>query len=89
MRNGGSLRGSARQSLTGSGRAEVNAAAAKIRLVQTAEETLGVLARDPRATVTVSVEITAHFPAGVSDQVKRAVSQKVNDLGGFKNKTWE
>jgi hypothetical protein len=38
--------------------------------------------------VTVSVEVTAEFPAGVSDQIKRAVSENAASLG-FKNKTWE
>jgi hypothetical protein len=66
----------------------VNAAAAKIRLVQIAEEIISVLASDPQATVTVSVEVTAEFPAGVSDQTKRAVSENAASLG-FKNKTWE
>jgi hypothetical protein len=38
--------------------------------------------------VPVSVEITADFPAGVSDHIKRAVSENANSLR-FKNKTWE
>lgn len=36
----------------------------------------------------VSVEITADFPEGVSDPIKRAVSENAASLG-FKNKTWE
>jgi hypothetical protein len=70
------------------GSAEVNAATAKMRLVQIAEEIISVLASDPQATVTVSVEINADFPGGVSDQIKRAVSENAGSLG-FKNKTWE
>jgi predicted AAA+ superfamily ATPase len=70
------------------GTADVNASTAKMRLVQIAEEIIGVLASDSKATVNVSVEITAHFPEGVSDQVKRAVSENSTSLG-FKNKTWE
>jgi predicted AAA+ superfamily ATPase len=70
------------------GSAEVNAATAKMRLVQIAEEIVSVLATDPQATVTVSVEINAEFPSGVSDQIKRAVSENAGSLG-FKNKTWE
>lgn len=70
------------------GTAEVNAATAKMRLVQIAEEIISVLANDSQATVKVSVEITADFPEGVSDQIKRAVSENAMSLG-FKNKTWE
>lgn len=70
------------------GSVEVNAAAAKMRLVQIADEIISVLATDPQATVTVRVEIIAEFPDGVSDQTKRAVSENANSLG-FKNKTWE
>lgn len=70
------------------GTAEVNASTAKMRLVQIAEEVISVLASDSQATVKVSVEITADFPDGASDQVKRAVSENTTSLG-FKNKTWE
>lgn len=70
------------------GTVDVNPAAAKMRLVQIAEEIVGVLASDPRASVTVSVEINADFPGGVSDQVKRTVSENASSLG-FKNRTWE
>ncbi len=70
------------------GTAEVNAATAKMRLVQIAEEIISVLASDSQAAVKVSLEITADFPEGVSDQIKRAVSENAASLG-FKNKTWE
>ena len=70
------------------GTAEVNPATAKMRLVQIAEEVVSLLASDPQATVRVSVEITAEYPEGVSDQLKRAVSENATSLG-FKNKTWE
>jgi predicted AAA+ superfamily ATPase len=70
------------------GSADVNAATAKMRLVQIAEEIISVLAADPQATVTISVEINADFPSGVSAQIKRAVSENAGSLG-FKNKTWE
>ncbi|MCL5961065.1 MAG: ATP-binding protein [Chloroflexi bacterium] len=70
------------------GTADVNAATAKMRLVQIAEEIIGLLASDSQATVKVSVEITADFPEGVSEQIKRAISENATSLG-FKNKTWE
>lgn len=70
------------------GTAEVNAATAKMRLVQIAEEIISVLAGDSQASVKVSVEITADFPEGVSDQIKRAISENATTLG-FKNKAWE
>ena len=70
------------------GTAEVNAAAAKMRLVDIAEEIISVLVRDSQANVKVSVEIIAEFPEGVSDEIKRAISENATTLG-FKNKTWE
>lgn len=70
------------------GTVEVNAATAKLRFAQIAEEIISLLASDAQASVTVSVEINAEFPAGVSDQIKRAVSENATSLG-FKNKTWE
>ena len=66
----------------------MNAATAKMRLVQIAEEIISVLAGDALASVRVSVEITADYPEGVSDQIKRAVSENATSLG-FKNRTWE
>jgi uncharacterized protein len=69
--------------------AEVNAATAKMRLVQIAEEVISVLASDPQASVRITVEIDAEFPSGVADYVKRAVSENVTSLGGFKNPSWE
>lgn len=70
------------------GTAEVNAAAAKMRLVQIVEEVISLLASDPQSSVTVRLEISAEFPNGASDQIKRAVSENAASLG-FKNKTWE
>jgi hypothetical protein len=70
------------------GSAEVNAATAKMRLVQIAEEIIAVLASDPNAKVSVSVEINAEYPNGASDQIKRAVSENAGSLS-FKTKTWE
>ena len=78
----------ANQAHTFIGTAEVNAATAKMRLVQIAEEIISILASDAQSSVKVSVEITAEFPDGVSDQIKRAVSENATSLG-FKNKTWE
>jgi hypothetical protein len=70
------------------GSVEVNAATAKMRMVQLAEEVINVLASDPNASLKITVEINAEFPSGVSDQIKRAVSENAKSLG-FKNKTWE
>ena len=70
------------------GSVDINASTAKTRLVDLAEEVISILAKDPQSTVKIVVEITAEFPAGVSDQVKRAVSENATNLG-FKNKTWE
>jgi predicted AAA+ superfamily ATPase len=70
------------------GSAEVNASTAKMRLVQIAEEIIAVLASDPNAKVTVSVEISADYSNGASDQIKRAVAENATNLN-FKTKTWE
>ena len=70
------------------GSADVTPATAKMRLVTIAEEIIAVLSSDPNATVKVTVEIAADFPGGVSDQIKRAVSENASQLG-FKNKTWD
>jgi hypothetical protein len=59
-----------------------------MRLMQIAEEIIGVLASDPHASVKVRVEINADYPDGVSEQIKRAVSENASSLG-FKNKAWE
>jgi len=76
------------QALAFIGTADVNPTSAKVRLVQIADEIISLLASDPRAAVKVTVEITADFPGGVTDQIKRAVSENATNLG-FKNKTWE
>jgi hypothetical protein len=70
------------------GTADVKAATAKMRLVQIAEEIINLLASDPQATVTVTLEIAAEFPNGVSETIRRAVAENAASLG-FKNKTWE
>ena len=70
------------------GSVEVNATTAKMKLVDIADEIINVLAADPNATVKVTVEITAEFPDGASDQTKRAVSENAAALR-FKNRSWE
>jgi predicted AAA+ superfamily ATPase len=70
------------------GHVTMNATTAKMRLVQVAEEIIGVLAADPNAEVKISVEIQANFPNGAQDQTKRAVSENAKTLG-FKNADWE
>jgi predicted AAA+ superfamily ATPase len=70
------------------GNVAINAATAKMRLVEVAEEIIAVLAADPNAEVNVTVEIQVNFPSGVSDQTKRAVTENAKTLG-FKNADWE
>ncbi|MFA7234004.1 MAG: DUF499 domain-containing protein [Terrimicrobiaceae bacterium] len=70
------------------GSADITPVTAKVRLVQIAEEIISILGGDPNATVKVTLEVSAEFPGGASDQVKRAVSENANALG-FKTKTWE
>lgn len=59
-----------------------------MKLVSLAEEIIAVLAADPNARVTVTVEIAAEFPGGAADQTKRAVSENADALG-FKISSWE
>jgi len=69
-------------------RAFYGSVAIKVPLVQLAEEIISLLANDPHASLKVTVEISAEFPKGVSDSIKRAVSENATNLG-FKIKSWE
>ena len=60
---------------------EVPAVTAKMRLVQLSEEIVSVLCSDPNASVKLIVEISAEFPDGASETVKRAVTENANSLG--------
>lgn len=70
------------------GVADVNATLAKSRLNTLAEEIIVLLASDPNATVRVTVEIDASFPQGVSDSLRRSVSENANSLQ-LRTKDWE
>ena len=70
------------------GSATVAPAAAKMRLVQIAEEIIAVLAADPNAEVKVLIEIDATFPNSVQGETKRAVSENAKTLG-FGTAEWE
>lgn len=67
---------------------EVQAATAKMHLVQLADEIVKALYSDPNASVKVVLEISAEFPDGVSDQVKRTVSENARSLG-IQTPDWE
>lgn len=68
--------------------ADINASMAKKRLSELADEIISVLANDPTASVRLTLEISADFPNGVSDQIKRAVSENAKSLG-VKVSEWE
>jgi predicted AAA+ superfamily ATPase len=70
------------------GSIEVGASAAKMKLVDIADEVIAQLALDPHAVVRVTVEISAEFSGGVSDSTKRAVTENAKTLG-FKSTEWE
>jgi predicted AAA+ superfamily ATPase len=70
------------------GSATVAPAAAKMRLVQIAEEIIATLVADPNAEVKVRIEIEASFANGAADQTKRAVSENAKTLG-FSTAEWE
>ena len=59
-----------------------------MRFVQLAYEIVSLLASDPNASIRVTVEITADFPSGAGDAIKRSVSENATSLG-FKTKDWE
>lgn len=70
------------------GSATVAPAAAKMRLVQIAEEIIATLAADPNTEVKVRIEIEATFANGAQDHTKRAVSENAKTLG-FGTAEWE
>jgi hypothetical protein len=70
------------------GSASVAPAAAKMRLVQIAEEVIALLAADPNAEVQVRIEIQATFANGAQDQTKRSISENAKTLG-FNTSEWE
>lgn len=70
------------------GSAAIAPAAAKMRLVQIAEEIVATLAADPNADLKVRIEIEATFAHGAQDQTKRAVSENAKTLG-FGTAEWE
>ena len=70
------------------GSVDIPAASARMSMGQVADEVIQLLCSDPEATVSVSIEISAEFPEGASDQIKRAVSENANALK-FTNKEWE
>lgn len=70
------------------GTADVTATSARARMVELADEIIAVLCRDPKAQVRVTVEISAEFPEGANDQMKRAITENANQLG-LKSKVWE
>lgn len=70
------------------GSAAIAPAAAKMRLVQIAEEIVATLAADPNADVKVRIEIEATFAHGAQDQTKRAVSENAKTLA-FSTAEWE
>lgn len=70
------------------GSVSVSTTTAKMKLVTIAEEVIAILAADPNASVKITVEISADFPAGASDATKRAVSENAASLG-FEGKCWE
>jgi hypothetical protein len=59
-----------------------------MRLRDIADEIIALLASDPDATVSVTLDISAEFPNGAKDHVKRGVSENATNLG-FTTKSWE
>jgi uncharacterized protein len=70
------------------GSVEVNATLAKSRLNSIVEEVINLLTQDHHATVKIRLEISADFPNGVSDSLKRSINENTSTLS-FKVKEWE
>jgi hypothetical protein len=70
------------------GTADIAPATAKMRLVQIADEIISALGSDPNASIKVVLEVSAEFPYGVKDSIKRAVSENARSLG-LKSVDWE
>lgn len=70
------------------GTAEIPPTMAKMHLVQLAGEIVSLLCSDPNAAVRFVVEISAEFPDGATDKLKRDVSENARALG-LKNADWE
>ena len=70
------------------GSATISPMLARTELDTIAQEVIALLAKEPTATVRVSIEITAEFTDGASDTIKRAVSANADTLG-FKSSVWE
>jgi predicted AAA+ superfamily ATPase len=70
------------------GTADISPATAKMRLVQIADEIIALLTSDPNASVKLVLEISAEFPFGAKETIKRAVSENSKSLG-FKGADWE
>jgi predicted AAA+ superfamily ATPase len=70
------------------GTVDIAPTTAKMRLVRLADEIIALLASDPNASVKVVLEISAEFPDGVKDNIKRAVSENANSLA-LRSADWE
>lgn len=70
------------------GSVEVPAAMSKVRFLDIANEIIAILAQDPDAELSITVEIAARFPRGASDQIRRGVRENAASLN-FKVHDWE
>jgi uncharacterized protein len=59
-----------------------------MRLVQLADEIVSVLLQDPNASIRVVVEVSAEFPGGAQDSIRRAITENAKVLG-LKAADWE
>jgi uncharacterized protein len=70
------------------GSVDVKPTTAKFKLAEISDEIIALLSSDPNANVRVTLEISAEFPKGASEQIRRAVSENANNLN-FKSQVWE
>ena len=70
------------------GSVEVSPTLAKVQLLKIADEIISLLAGDPNAEIKIRLEVSAEFPSGAPDHVKRGVSENSGQLK-FKTADWE
>ncbi len=60
---------------------EIRAESASMLLSYIAEEVIQILVQDPNASIKVTLEVSAQFPNGVEDGIKRAITENCKTLG--------
>jgi hypothetical protein len=70
------------------GSVEISPSSNKVRLQEISDEILKLLLDAPNGELKITLEISAEFPSGVPDHIRRGVSENATTFG-FKVKEWE